>query len=266
MGKKSKKHKNGQSSAAQSDMSSQTETMQTNKQPQTPHWGHPSNEQQENKEAPAKKITRPEMDKNLWGRIGGVLCALIFIAVVVILVVVLPTDKQQERRAERRAENAEQKITEASEEITPKGDPVATSFMQPYTDDEFTYTFEGIDWIFTSEDEVGVGIPATLVEWTFKNFSRREGRSFVTFGNPFTMGVVQGHCAEVESLNFERSDNAGIPLAYTSCSADATDLITEFVIFQESKDIIVKRRSYSSADGVGDFEVISTQDITTLAQ
>jgi hypothetical protein len=149
-------------------------------------------------------------------------------------------------------------------DLADRSEPVAevnetdSLVMEPVVEEDYTYTFEGIQWDFPVEEE------GTRVNFMLENFSRIEG-AYVTFGNPYKLGFYDGECSEVESMEFDAEENPGIPLAFAECvSPSATQ---QFALFQQGEEVVAKlRRHYKEIEGDKDpnFVTIYTVNLTEI--
>ncbi len=165
--------------------------------------------------------------------------------VVIIIFVVIFSGKKKEPKIE---------------DISPTREEISSIAMQPVEKDIYTYQFEGIDWQFPQEGD------GTRVNFMLKNFSRIEG-AYVTFGNPYKLGVHQGDCHEVESLYFDKEKTPGIPVSYAECVAP--DMTTQFILFQQGEEIVAKmRRMYKEIEGYEEpeFSTLYTINLTEIVE
>lgn len=228
---------------------------QSNQEPQKPQWNMPSEELATDTTGGTLSSAPRKTHNVLWYALSG----LILIAIILVLIFVPEGDKKAERKEKKSADQQQEEV--ASQEETS-----GTTFMQPITEGDFIYQFSGINWMFESEDVAGERTPVTQVNWMFEDFSRRQEKVIVTFGEPYKMGLVQGECSEVEALEYDADAEEGLALAYASCDLVAQTGTTEFAIFQEDADVVTKRRTYSDAEDKGSFVEISRVDMTEVVE
>lgn len=223
------------------------------------------NNQAQAQPAPAKDASMP---KGKGAKITSIVVGILIVVAIILGITLGGGDStseegdvmtREEKRAERRAEREEEVAMEAKEEMVAQ---FGTQAMEPIVDGEYTYRFDGVDWIFEANDEEGVGVPITRVNMMFKNFTRYEGALPVAFGNPYKFGIYEGVCSEVDGIAYDQSVETGIPLGFVECvSANAT---TNIFLFQEGSDVVVKM--HKSTDEVAELTTVTSIDLTTVVQ
>ncbi len=190
---------------------------------------------------------------------------LTVIAIIAIILIFALPDRKKNDGIISGEDNTETIETEGSatstengstEESTNTGPSTNSGFMTPIAvDNEFVYSFSGIDWFFESVDE------GTVVEFKFSEFSRREG-SIVAFGNPYRLGVFPGTCTEVSSLAIGNATDT--PLAYVSCRTEG-NTGSDIALFQDGAKVYAAQRTVENGKS-GDFSEFFSRDITTIVR
>lgn len=111
---------------------------------------------------------------------------------------------------------------------------VPVAVMEPVMDGEYQYAFEAIEWQFVEDGS------HTRVNFMFNNFSRKEG-AYITFGNPYKLGLYPGACTESDSLEYDHAIETGIPLGFVSCVQGES--IQDIALFQIGEEVKAKVRS-----------------------
>ena len=136
--------------------------------------------------------------------------------------------------------------------------------MHPVESGDYVYRFEGINWTFEPAGEARPGVPRTKVNMMFEKFSRIENR-YIDFGNPYKFGIYEGECREVESIALNKEVETGIALSFSECISPEAK--TEFAIFQEGKDVVVKNRTVSAGDSpYAPLDLLWKIDLTEVAR
>lgn len=211
--------------------------------------------------------------RNAWtGFFIGVALIIIFIVIIAISAQRHSGDRPEGAVATERAEkaprekrskrNKQQESAEAPIVTTTEGSVVAIE-MEPYRTAPYLYKFEDITWSFSSQDEEGVGVPVTAVNFEFVNFSRHEG-SYVNFGRPYKVGTYAGACQEVRALSYE--GEYGRPIAFARC--EGAQEVTEFAIFQNENLLAVSSRTVATgtSSSTTPFQEVYTLDMTTMVR
>gem|GEM_PF-1367313 len=176
--------------------------------------------------------------------IFSILGGLLFLAII--LAIVLPKGKTNK--------------PDDSDVIIKDGSSVFQ--MTPISQGEFTYDFDGIEWVFDTTEQGGARVPETQVAFFLDNFSRRDG-SPVRFNNPYRLGLYQGTCGTVEIL--EKIDNTEItPLSFVRCQWENS--ISEIALFQDGVNVIAKNRRYEVDKKIPDLTETYSIDMTTIVQ
>lgn len=213
---------------------------------------------QPNQEAPQTNQQPTEEKKSSSWQIILTVIAII----AIILIFALPDQKNTDDTAtttENGMETVEDVDSQTEEVIAPgvkAGPNTKSGSMTPISvDNEFVYSFSGIDWFLEPVDG------GTAVQFKFSEFSRREG-SIVAFGNPYRLGVFPGECIEVESLAVGNITDT--PLSYVSCRTE-TSSGNDIALFQDGAKVYAAQRTFK--DGVGeDFTEFFARDITTIVR
>ncbi len=184
--------------------------------------------------------------------------------IAVILIFTLPGDREDDSLVGGETEMTDDETTSSTDaEENSAALPEAgssTGIMSPVSvGDEFTYTFNDIEWFLSPEDNEN-----TEVAFKFSEFSRREG-SIVAFGNPYRLGQFEGVCNEVEQLSV--GSNSDTPLSFSSCRTDANNGV-DIALFQDTAN---PARVYAAQRTVedrraGDFVDFFELDITTIVK
>ncbi len=182
-----------------------------------------------------------------WKVFLQIVIGLVIIAAIV-LAIVLPKDKNNKD---------EEKPNDRD-----NGSETKTGAMEPVTVGEFTYKFEGINWIFENAEEENVGVPLTRVNFMFENFSRREG-IFATFAKPYKLGAYQGECSEVTSLDYDKDAVTGTPLSFARC--EWQENATEIGLFQDGQNVVAKSRTTTDGE-TSAFTDLYSIDLATVVQ
>jgi hypothetical protein len=111
----------------------------------------------------------------------------------------------------------------------------ALQVVMPVTEDGFQYEFTGIKWIFDTTSPEVSGTNQTWLKMTFADFTRNGNA--ITFGTPYKLGVHEGVCKEVDSLETDTNEK-GVPFSYVVCESE--NIKKEFVAFQREKEIVVR--------------------------
>jgi membrane protein implicated in regulation of membrane protease activity len=140
--------------------------------------------------------------------------------------------------------------------------------MEAFTEGEFTYRFEGIQWFIEADDEPGVSVPVTRLSWMLDNFSRRDNGVMVTFGNPYKLSAIQGMCSEVMNLEYDPALEEGIPLSFVECQSTQGDetVTSEYIVLQEGKNVVVKSRSGVDLAQDTPFVLLTSKDLTQIVE
>lgn len=194
---------------------------------------------------------------NLMKNKGWITIAVgVLLMIIIIMLIVLITRKKHHNLL----------IENLPEEV----DGLTTMSMEPFTEGDFTYRFEGIDWMIESQDEVGARMPLTHLAWTLDTFSRRDGGVPVTLRRPFDLGTVAAqNCIEIEHLSYDTTMETGIPLSFLQCAGETEEGLPfpiDYVVFQEGKNVVVKTRARITPTSEVGFETIMSRDLTQLVE
>lgn len=118
----------------------------------------------------------------------------------------------------------------------------ALTAVQPVVAGDYQYEFSGVRWVFDTESPEVAGTDQTWLKMEFADFTRNGNA--ISFGRPYKLGVHPGTCREVDFI--DTTAEAGIPFAYAVC--ESLDTKREFVVLQESENVVVRMRDTS--DGV----------------
>jgi hypothetical protein len=195
------------------------------------------------------------MNKKVFNIVGWVLA----VAVIAVVIWAIAHDKDGGKKKRQQDESIEEVV---------EAEGVRAGEMQAFSEGEFTYRFEGIAWTIEAEDEARVSIPVTSLAWTFENFSRRDNGIFVKFNKPFKLGSVQGICSEVVMLDYDTNSESGIPLSFVQCAhvQNEETWMSEYGVFQEGKNIVVKNRSGQELKKKTPFVTLTSKDMTQIVE
>lgn len=161
-------------------------------------------------------------------KVGGLITKVVGAAVLVVVLLIVfigPKDRTEDTPADTQAEA-----------------DTALTAVQPVVAGDYEYEFSGVRWVFDTESPEVAGTDQTWLKMEFADFTRNGNA--ISFGRPYKLGVHPGTCREVDFI--DTATEAGIPFAYAVC--EGPDTKREFVVLQESENVVVRMRDTS--DGV----------------
>jgi len=136
---------------------------------------------------------------------------------------------------------SENKVKEAD------GLVIATSTAEIVSVGEYTYSFDGVDWLFEDQGENYLGIPVSIVRIKFDNFKRNDIDISVL---PYRLGLYSGDCRVIEK---------GEALTKARCLYSGT--ASELAVYLEGDIVLVKSRVVSEGSSDNDEPMITLLEI-----
>lgn len=198
-----------------------------------------------------------EISKKKWF-MGGVVAVI----VIVILIAIFADGTSHQDRFAGESKRERRNKKDQIEQVVDQSDLTVVRKMTPFSEGEFTYSFDGIEWVLRPSG-TGERVAGTYVGFSFKNFTRREGGMPVQFARPFAVGNFRGDCVGVDEITRTEGEKLdGTPIALLRCSNE--DSVHNIALVQQQdslKHLIV----YGWVEGL-DAGVIRLIDLTTIVR
>ena len=153
--------------------------------------------------------------------------AIVIAVIIIILVIIFATGSGNSdgSKKEKKNKNDVSETTSVSE-------------MKPVIDGDFQYSFSGIRWNYTPNQDGESRVAETKVGFFLNDFTRYPGGKAATFARPFHISWYEGDCTmKTDTKNDERISSLGTPVGFSECIAEG--IATTLGIFQDERDLNV---------------------------